>query len=289
MAVSRARRKALSRVFIYVAAIVVAAGILAPPVWLFISSISTQSELLSVPVHWIPHHPTFERYARIIRAASEGGEAEVTFKRSMVNSIIVALFVTALCISIGTLSSYAFARLPIRGKTQLLFMILFIYMLPPIAVVIPLYEIMGRLGLLDTHIVLVLLYSAFLTPFVIWIMRGYFLTIPKDLEEAAMIDGCTRVSALFRVVLPLSVPGLVATSLFCFLMSWEEFFMALIFTSSPAAKTIPVAIAEFSGRHSIDYGMMATGGVLAAIPPVLIALLFQKYIVSGLTSGAVKG
>ena len=289
MGISRSRQRIIARFLIYVAAAVVAAGILAPPVWLFISSISTQSELLSVPVHWIPQNPTFARYVRIIRAASEGGEAESTFKRSMINSIIVAFFVTVLCVSIGTLSSYAFARLPVRGKTQLLFMILFIYMLPPIAVVIPLYETMSRFGLLDTHIVLILLYSAFLTPFVVWIMRGYFLTIPKDLEDAAMIDGCTRVSALFKVVLPLSVPGLVATSLFCFLMSWEEFFMALIFTSSPAAKTIPVAIAEFSGRHSIDYGMMATGGVLAALPPVLIALLFQKYIVSGLTSGAVKG
>jgi multiple sugar transport system permease protein len=120
-------------------------------------------------------------------------------------------------------------------------------------------------------------------------MRGYFQTIPHELEDAAMIDGCTRMGAFARVVLPLSLPGLVATALFCFLMAWEEFLIALIFTSSPAAKTIPVAIAEFTGRHAIDFGMMATGGVVAAIPPLLIAFVFQRYLISGLSSGAVKG
>jgi len=156
-------------------------------------------------------------------------------------------------------------------------------------ILVPVYTIIRDLKLMDTLQGLIIIYSALIMPFAVWIMRGYFLTIPRDLEDAARIDGCTRIGALIRVVIPLSAPGLVATSLFCFLLSWEEFLFALIFTSSPAAKTIPVAIAEFTGRHAIDYGMMATGGVIAAIPPVLIALLFQRYLVSGLTSGAVKG
>jgi multiple sugar transport system permease protein len=175
------------------------------------------------------------------------------------------------------------------GQGKLMYLMLFSYMLPPIMILVPLYTIMRDLVLLDKLQGLILVYSALIMPFAVWIMRGYFLTIPRDLEDAGLIDGCTRLGVLFRVVLPLSAPGLVATALFCFLASWEEFLIALVFTSSPEAKTIPVAIAEFTGRHAIDYGMMATGGVMAAIPPILIALLFQRYLISGLTSGAVKG
>jgi multiple sugar transport system permease protein len=281
------RRKPYESVLIYLAAIVVAFVILAPPLWLFISSISTQNELISVPVHWIPQAPTFERYLAVISAT--GSDAAAVFRQSMGNSLIVASFVTILCVGFGSLAAYSFARMRFGGQEPFLYIMLFSYMLPPIMILVPLYTIIRDLKLMDTLRGLILVYSALIMPFAVWIMRGYFLTIPRDLEDAARIDGCTRIGALLRVVIPLSAPGLVATSLFCFLLSWEEFLLALIFTSSPAAKTIPVAIAEFTGRHAIDYGMMATGGVIAAIPPVLIALLFQRYLVSGLTSGAVKG
>ena len=270
----------------YLAALVVAIVILAPLAWLFISSISTQNELLSVPIHWIPENPTFERYEQVLYAT--GNDAGAVFRRSMTNSLILATGVTALCVSFGTLAAYSFARLPRGGHRPLLNVVLFAYMLPPIMLVVPLYSILGSLGLIDTIVGLIIVYSALIMPFAIWVMRGFFQTIPRELEEAAMTDGATRLGALIRVVLPISLPGLVATGLLCFLMSWEEFLLALIFTSSPSAKTIPVAIAEFTGRHSIDFGMMATGGVIAAIPPVLIAIVFQRYLVSGLTAGAVK-
>jgi multiple sugar transport system permease protein len=281
------QRTPLQTILIYLAALLVAFVILAPPLWLFISSISTQKELLSAPVHWIPQEPTFERYLQIFNAT--GNDAAAVFRKAMTNSLIIASVVTALCVVFGSLAAYSFARMSFGGQEPLLYVMLFSYMLPPIMILVPLYTIMGDLHLMDTLRGLILVYSALIMPFAVWLMRGYFLTIPRDLEDAARIDGCTRLGALVRVVLPLSLPGLVATSLFCFLLSWEEFLMALIFTSSPAAKTIPVAIAEFTGRHAIDYGMMATGGVIAAIPPVLLALVFQRYLVSGLTSGAVKG
>jgi multiple sugar transport system permease protein len=207
----------------------------------------------------------------------------------MLNSIYVAAFVTLICVALGVLAAYAFSRLRFPGKEKVLFVLLFSYMLPPIAVIIPLYQMFSNFRMLDTREALILVYSAILVPFVIWMMRTYFDTIPRDLEDAAKIDGCTHLQILFRVILPLSLPGIVATLLFAFLMSWEEFFIALILTSTPESKTIPVAIAEFSGRHSIDFGMMATGGVLASLPPVFIALFFQKYIIGGLLSGAVKG
>jgi len=281
------RRKPYESVLIYLAALLVAFVILAPLFWLFISSISTQNELISVPAHWIPQAPTFERYWAVLSA--KGSDAAAVFRTSMGNSLIVASVVTLLCVGLGSLAAYSFARMSFGGQGPFLYIMLFSYMLPPIMILVPLYTIMRDLKLMDTLQGLIIVYSALIMPFAVWIMRGYFLSIPRDLEDAARIDGCTRLGALFRVVMPLSAPGLVATSLFCFLLSWEEFMMALIFTSSPAAKTIPVAIAEFTGRHAIDYGMMATGGIIAAIPPVLIALLFQRYLVSGLTSGAVKG
>lgn len=280
-------RKVLGRVGIYGAALLVAAVILAPPIWLFISSISSSAELLSVPVHWIPKAPTFDRYAQIILGT--GSESAANFRQTLVNSLLVATFVTLVCISVGSLAAYSFARMSFAGHGNLIYLLLLSYTLPPIMLVIPLFRVMGDLKLTNTILGLVIIYSALIMPFAVWIMRSYFQTIPMDLEDAAMIDGCGRLQAFGQVILPISVPGIVATGLFCFLASWEEFLIALIFTSSPAAKTIPVAIAEFTGRHAIDYGMMAAGGVIAAIPPVLIALVFQRYLISGLASGAVKG
>jgi len=281
------RRSLAQEVFIYLSALIVAIAVLAPPAWLFISSISSQSELLNIPVHWIPQEPSFERYRQI--AFATGTDSAAVFRRSMLNSLIIASSVTAICVVIGSVAAYSFARMRFAGHGNLLYLLLIAYTLPPIMLVVPLYSIMGELGWTDTLHGLIIVYSALIMPFAVWIMRGYFQTIPRELEEAAMTDGCTRLGAFVRIVLPLSVPGLIATALFCFLLAWEEFLLALIFTSSPAAKTIPVAIAEFTGRHAIDFGMMATGGVIAAIPPVLIALVFQRYLISGLSSGALKG
>ena len=178
----------------------------------------------------------------------------------------------AISITVGVFGAYAFARLRFRGQRASLLLFLSTYMVPPIALVIPLYLIMVRLHLLNTRIGLIIVYCTFATPFVLWIMGNYFQTIPRELEDAARIDGCTRIGALFRVILPLARPGLLSTMLFAFLIAWDEFLYALIFTSTTAAKTIPVAIAEFTGRYTTDFGLQAAGGILAAIPPVLIAV-----------------
>jgi multiple sugar transport system permease protein len=144
------------------------------------------------------------------------------------------------------------------------------------------------LGLLDTRTGLTIIYCSFTTPFVLWLLSSYFETLPVELEEAARIDGCSRLGALWRVVLPLARPGLISAGLLGFLGAWDEFFYGLILTSSPAAKTIPVALTEFTGRYSLDFGLMAAGGVIAALPPVVLALALQRHITSGLTSGAIK-
>jgi multiple sugar transport system permease protein len=202
---------------------------------------------------------------------------------------VVASATTAVSLTVGVLGGYAFARLRFRFRRTALFTFLAIYMLPPIALVIPLYLGLANLGLLDTKAGLVLTYCAIVTPFCLWTMSNYYLSLPPDLEEAARVDGCSRVGALVRVILPLSRPGILTTGMFAFLLSWDEFLFSLIFTSTSNAKTIPVAIAEFTGKYSSDFGLIAAGGVLSTVPPLVLALVFQRYIAGGLTSGAVKG
>ena len=195
---------------------------------------------------------------------------------------------TVICIIAGAGAAYALVRLPVPGRQHFLFGMLAAQMMPIIVVIIPLYLVMQTLDWMDTYHGMILLYSGFMLPTVIWIMYSYFQTLPEELEEAAMIDGCSRWQALVRVVMPISGPGLVAVSAFAFLYTWNEFFMALIFTASKT-KTITVIVTEFSNQSGIDYGLMMTGGVIGSIPPLIIALLLQRYIVAGLTAGSVKG
>ncbi len=275
------------KIFIHSAAALVSLIFLAPFAWLLIASLASQAELLKLPLSWIPSHLSFHRYSLIF--TSQGGTIFANFRASLLNSVIVASATVVISITVGVFGAYAFARLRFRGSRASLLLFLSTYMVPPIALVIPLYLIMVQLHLLNTRLGLIIVYCTFATPFVLWIMGNYFQTIPRELEDAARIDGCSRIGALFRVILPLARPGLLSTMLFAFLIAWDEFLYALIFTSTTAAKTIPVAIAEFTGRYTTDFGLQAAGGILAAVPPILIAVVFQRYIVGGLASGAVKG
>ncbi|MGE5591222.1 MAG: carbohydrate ABC transporter permease [Bacillota bacterium] len=272
------------------ASVVLVAFIIGPYLWLIISSISTTSELTSVPPHWIPTQPTLAKFKQLVTPDITGlSETAQMFKFAMLNSAIVSVSVTAITLVVGALAAYAFARLKFPGRTQLMMGIIATRMLPAISTMISLYVVMKNMNLLDKKAGLVALYLSFTLPFAIWILMNFFQTIPKELEEAARIDGTSRLGALFRIVLPLSAPGLVSAGIFVFMAAWDEFFFPLIFTSTYAAKTVPVAISEFAGRHAIDYAAMAAGGVVASIPPVLLAFIFQRYIITGLTSGGVKG
>jgi multiple sugar transport system permease protein len=162
-------------------------------------------------------------------------------------------------------------------------------MIPEVSLIIPLFIVASSLDLINKPIVLIIAYMSFALPYAIWMMIAFFQTVPVELEEAARLDGCTRLGILWRVVMPISVPGLISTAMFIFLVAWDEFFYALIFTSTLAAKTVPVAIAEFIGRYAVNINGMMAGGILAALPPVILGLIFQRYIVSGMTAGAVKG
>jgi|tagenome__1003787_1003787.scaffolds.fasta_scaffold20849139_2 multiple sugar transport system permease protein len=274
------------RIFIHVAALVASVAILAPFLWLVYSSLVGSGDLLARPLHWWPSQVTLGRYREIFSA--EKGAAAL-FRDAMLNSFLVATGTVAVSLVVGILGGYALARLrfPLRRTTLMAFLVT--YMLPPITLIIPLYLLMSRFGLLDTKTGLIIVYCSLATPFTLWTMSNFFGTLPVELEEAARVDGCSRLGALWRIILPLSRPGIVATALFAFLLCWDEFLYSLIFTSTSVAKTIPVAIAEFTGRNAVDFGLIAAGGVLAALPPVLITMVFQRYLLDGLSSGAVKG
>ncbi|TFB56702.1 carbohydrate ABC transporter permease [Cryobacterium tagatosivorans] len=281
------KRSTRNSILIHAAAGVVSLLILAPFAWMVMASITPQRVLITTPLRWIPEEFDFNRYIQIFSGGAESVGA--TFRAAMVNSAVVAVGTVTISMVVGILGAYAFARLRFRFRRATLMVFLATYMLPQIALLIPLYLILNSLGLLDTTTGLILVDCALVIPFVLWILSNYFMTIPDELEEAARIDGTTRLGALFWVVLPAARPGIFAAIMFSFLLAWDEFMYALIFTSSDAAKTLPVAISEFAGRYTTDFGLVAAGGILAALPPLIVAIIFQRYVVSGMAAGAVKG
>lgn len=268
--------------------------IMSPIIWLVISSIASPRDLLTIPPRWIPWPPDFSNYQRLLFGSGEAGTTltAVTlraFRFSLRNSMMVASGVTLLCLTFGVLAGYAFARLQMPFGPRLLYLFLLVQMVPVIVLIIPLFLIISRLGLLDRLEIVILLLSGFHLPFVIWILRSYFLSIPTELEEAALVDGATRLQAIRHIILPLATPGLFAAGVYTFMQSWNAFMIPLIFTSSDTKRTVTVAIAMFIGRHYTEYGLISAAGVLAILPPAILAIFFQRYLLTGLTAGAVKG
>jgi multiple sugar transport system permease protein len=283
------QRKFINKLFLSLLTIPVFLFIFFPVLWLFTASLSTQVELFSVPIHWIPQHPTLQNYLDIIFPTLATSSVPRMFAVAILNSIKIALSVTCICLVIGSLAAYALVRIPFRFNRVIQMGILGTRMIPEVSLIIPLFILGSSLGLVNTPYVLMIVYMSFSLPYAIWMMAAYFQTVPVELEDAARLDGCTRLGILWRVVMPISVPGLISTAMFVFLVAWDEFFYALIFTSTLVAKTAPVAIAEFVGRYALNVTGMMAGGILAALPPVILGLIFQRYIVSGMTAGAVKG
>lgn len=282
-------RQVSSKILYFLLTLAALLVIYAPIVWLFLASISSRADLLATPPRWIPEHPSLKNYLDILVPGTAVSEVARTFKITLGNSLLVALTTTLISLTIGSLAGYALARLRLPFRNTVFFGVLSVRMIPEISLVIPLYIIAARLSILNKPIVLILTYLSFALPFTIWMLTTFFETVPQELEDAALIDGSSRLNTLFRVVIPVAAPGIISTALFTFLLAWDEFFFALIFTSTVAAKTVPVAIAEFTGRYAVDITAMMTSGILAALPPVLLALIFQRFIVSGLSAGAVKG
>ncbi|WP_395447331.1 carbohydrate ABC transporter permease [Aminobacter sp. UC22_36] len=272
-------------VFIYASALLLAVVILAPVLWLFIMSISPAADLSAKPLRWWPQTVEFSRYTILLSTVENSAGA--AFVASLYNSLRIAGMATIAAIALAIPAGWAVSRTPAVGWS--LSVVIATYMLPPVALAVPLYMGLAWLGMLNNIFGLALVYLTILAPFTTWLMKSGFDAIPREIEAAAMIDGASLFQTLRIITLPLAAPVVATSALFALLLAWDEFFYALLFTSDLRAKTLTVAIADLAGGRVSDYGLIATAGVLAALPPVLIGLVMQRALISGLTSGGVKG
>lgn len=279
------RRSPVFTVFIYACALLLAAVILVPVLWLFVMSISPAADLAAKPLRWWPEHVDFSRYGVLLSTVENSAGA--AFTSSLRNSIQIAGMATLAALALSIPAGWAVSRTPSVGWS--LSMVIATYMLPPVALAVPLYMGLAYLDLLNNVYGLALVYLTILAPFTTWLMKSGFDTIPREIEAAAMIDGAGLFQTLRIITLPLAGPVMATAALFAFLLAWDEFFYALLFTSDQRAKTLTVAIADLAGGRVSDYGLIATAGVLAALPPVAVGLFMQRALISGLTSGGVKG
>lgn len=271
---------AVTPAVMYGSLVVLVALLLFPLGWMTIASVSPDASLFE-GLRAAPGPLTLSHYRALFEDRS--------FHLPIRNSLIVAALTTSIVIPVAALCAYALARLRLRGKTALLAVVLAVSMFPQISIVGPLYLVLRELRLINTYPGLILPYVTFATPLAVWLLAGYFRQLPRELEEAAMVDGAGRLRALRDVVLPLAAPGLASTAILTFLYCWNEFLFALSFTLGPERHTVPVAIALFRGRYQVPWGQVLAAAVLATVPVIIVVVAFQRRIVSGLTSGALKG
>ena len=276
-------RQTLARSIKYLTLVIAMVAAIAPVYWMLTISLKREVDQFANPPRWLFFPPTLEHYYDAFVTRS--------FVQYLVTSAVVAITSTCCALVIGTLAAYSLARfeLPWRLDRKLSLWILSTRMFPAIVTAVPLFLMMRDLGLLDTRLSLIIVYTGFNLPFVIWMMRGFFAEVPRDLEEAAMVDGDSRLGALWHVVLPLVAPGLAATAVFCLIVSWNEFLFALVLTQTDEAMTLPVGIAGRVTQYEIKWGVMSAAGVVAIIPILAFAIAVQRYLVRGLSLGAVKG
>jgi multiple sugar transport system permease protein len=289
----QARRERRHTALLMLGGTLVALYVLAPFIWLVLTSLMHERDALTVPPQWIPKDPTLDNYLSFFNPAGTravvGSRAAEQTLPSMGNSMIAASGTAVLNMVLGTLAGYGLARVRFPGKTHLLMLYVGSRMVPGIALIVPLYLTIKTYGLLDNLGALVITYLTFTLPFTIWLLKSYFESIPRELEEAALVDGCTWGWMVLKVLLPVAAPGLVAAAMFAFMTAWNDYLFAVILTSSISSKTLPVVVAGFATDVTTERTLMAASGVLAVVPPLVLAFVFQKLIVQGLTSGAVKG
>jgi multiple sugar transport system permease protein len=273
------RRNLVRLFFIYAAVLVAVMLSIFPIAFLLITSFKPPQLTFAIPPVWI-FSPTLQNYFDVFA----GG----TFTKYFVNSLLVASITTTIALILGSFAGFGFARFKFRGSTTLRLASLIPQMLPPITIIVPLYVLFNSMKLIDTIWALVISYLTFSIPLAIWMMTGFFADVPHELEESAMIDGCTRLGALFRVSLPIVAPGLAATAILSFIYCWNEFLYAVILTGRDA-RTLPVTITSFMTNKAILWGRIAASGSLVLVPVLIFALLAQRYLVRGLSRGAIKG
>jgi multiple sugar transport system permease protein len=265
---------------IYAALTMLVIAFLFPVIWVLGLSLKTRAQVFASPPLYL-WWPTLENYAAVLTRSD--------FVRAFINTMIVSTSAVLLSLGVGAPAAYAFARFPFKGRSVLFFALLVMRMLPPIAVLVPMYLLFSKIGLATTRLSVVLAYTTFSLPLVVWIMRGYFEDLPVELEESAWIDGASRFGAFMYVILPLARPGLVAASILCLQLAWNDFLFSAVLTNN-STQTLPVMMAAFNaGDSGMDWGGLTASGMLVTLPVILFSFLAQRHLVAGLSSGAVKG
>lgn len=271
------RRLRGRRLLIWVARAGLVLACLIPLYWIVNVALSSPTALYKKPLDYFPNPPVADNF----RAVFEVNQ----FPRNVLNSFAVASLTTLLTLVLGAPAAYALARLQVRFRNAILALFLGIAIFPAIGMIGPLYLAMGRLGLINSYPALVLPYTLLSLPLAVWILTHFFTTLPRSLEDAAMVDGCTPSQAFLRIILPLAAPGVFTAAVLIFIFAWNEFLFALILTSTPESRTVPVALALFAGLHELPWATIAAATVVSVLPVLVLVALFQRRIVEGLTSG----
>ena len=269
------------RAFVYIGAAFLAFVCGFPLVWMIITSVKPSGEILSPEFRLLPTAPTLAAYGRLI--------TQTEFVTFFTNSFIVSLATTLITILVGTLAAYAVTRYEFLGRRTFSTTILFVYMFSPIMIIVPLYVVLRSLGLINTRAGLVLSYTTFALPFCLWMLRSFFKSIPIDLEFAALVDGASRAQAVWHVIMPLAFPGVVAVSVFTFLVAWNDYLFARVLIASSGLKTLPVGVQDMVDASATDWALLMAAGVLITLPVFLAFLFLQKYLIAGWGTGGIKG
>ena len=270
-----------SRIVVYGASVLLAAVCLFPFLWMIVSSIKELRELYTIPPTWIPENPTLSNYTTVLFSSN--------IPRYFLNSVVISLGSTALSLALAIFASYGFARFRFRGKAAAQSFVLVGQLLPTAAIIVPLFVTLRWLDLVNTYLGLILVYMIITLPLSVWMLTSYFKAIPVELEEAAIIDGASRMGVLFRITLPLSLPGLVAVTVYAFVTTWNEFIFALCFATDSSVKTLPIGLAEFTTEFNTDWGAVMAASMIMTLPVALLFLSMQRLFIGGLMAGATKG
>ncbi len=252
-----------------------------PLIWIFKMSIINRAELFQAPPTILPANPTGAEYAQIL--------SDPSFQQALLNSAIISGITTVVCLFFGSIAAYAIARLRFRFKSSVMTLILAISFFPGVAIIGPLFIQYSAVGLIDTYWAAIITDTVFALPLTVWLLVAFFKELPKDLEEAARVDGATTIQAFRKVIVPLAAPGVFTTAILTFIFAWNEFLFATTFLFTPETQPVTVVIPNFASQYTVDYGAQAAAAVVVTVPLVILVLIFQRRIVSGLTAGAVKG
>jgi len=277
----RAAGRRLRRVLLYAAALGLAAQAVLPLVWMLSTSLKPPREVFATPTTLVPAAPTLENFGRLFE--------QTAFLTYFANSVLVSGLTVLLTMAVGAAGAYSLTRFRFPGRELVARLILATYMFAPIMIVIPIYIIARRLGIVNTHLALVLSYASFCLPFSLWLLRAFFRSIPLELEEAALVDGAGRARAVWHVVVPLALPGVLATSIFTFTLAWNDYVFTRILVASDELKTLPVGVQDLFAAAVVDWGLIMAAGMLITVPALAFFMAVQRHLVAGWGSGGLKG